>query len=84
MSIKKSVFDSIINKAFIKVNNKFYFAPAGNYWKAYTLERKEQVDELKIFLGKFLWIVFFFMLFSIVSFEPKVGLYIYLLFLYHT
>jgi hypothetical protein len=82
MNIKKGIFDSFINKAFKKIDNKFYFAPAGIYWKVYILEKKEQVDDLKKFLRKFLWVVFIFVLFSIISFNSTIGfpLYIFIIF----
>ncbi|PLY08320.1 MAG: hypothetical protein C0625_01670 [Arcobacter sp.] len=78
MSNKEAVFDYIIDKTFKEIKGKTYFAPAGIYWKAYILESKEQVNELKEFLRKFLWIVLILIVISIFSFKPSLCFPLYI------
>lgn len=78
MNKNESIFDNIIDKAFVETKGKTYFAPAGIYWKGYILESKEQVDELKSFLKKFLWVVLISILISIVSVDSSIGFPLYL------
>ena len=74
---KTSIFDCIIDKAFVTVKNRTYFTPAGILWKGYLLETESKIEEMKTFLRKFLWLVLIVVLF-IFSFDSSISFPLYL------